>query len=108
MGESGLLQFAKHAHDWALVIMTLVYVTRLIWLFRWKGGKERQPSTNKQGPPDMARRRGILYSWGIIGMPWSMESSRKKLFLYVQFALFHIGVLGAGIAAAGVGLGPER
>jgi nitrate reductase gamma subunit len=79
--------------------MVLVYITRLIWLFRWKGGKERQPSTNKQGPPDITRRRGILYSWGIIGMPWSMESSRSKLFLYVQFALFHLGVV-CGITLA--------
>jgi nitrate reductase gamma subunit len=79
--------------------MVLVYITRLIWLFRWKGGKERQPSTNKQGPPDITRRRGILYSWGIIGMPWSMESSRKKLFLYGQFTLFHLGVV-AGITLA--------
>jgi nitrate reductase gamma subunit len=99
MGESGLLQFAKHAHDWALVIMALVYITRLIWLFRWNGGKERQPSTNKQGPSDIARRRGILYSWGIIGMPWSMESSRNKFLLYGQFVLFHLGVV-AGITLA--------
>jgi nitrate reductase gamma subunit len=99
MAESGLLTFAKHAHDWALVIMVLVYITRLIWLFRWKGGKERQPTTNTYGPPDVTRRRGILYSWGIIGMPWAMESSRKKLFLYGQFVLFHLGVV-AGIGLA--------
>jgi nitrate reductase gamma subunit len=28
-------------------------------------------------------------------MPWEMESTRKKFFLYVQFAVFHIGVTAA-------------
>jgi hypothetical protein len=28
-------------------------------------------------------------------MPWAMESFRSKLFLYVQFVLFHLGVVAA-------------
>ncbi len=106
MGESSLLQFSKHAHDWALVIMTLVYITRLIWFFRWKAGKERQPSTNKSAPPNVTRRKGILYSWGIVGMPWTMESARKKLFLYAQFVTFHLGVVASIFLAFTLSLAP--
>lgn len=72
--------------------MALVYVTRLIWLTRFKAGKERQPET---GLPGTTRKKGILYSWANIAMPWSMESSRTKPFLYVQFVMFHLGVVAA-------------
>ena len=91
---SELLHFAEHPlQEVALVIMGLVYTTRLVWFFRWKAGGERQPSTNTSAPPDVARRRGFIYSWGIIGMPWAMESFRSKLFMYTQFVIFHLGVV---------------
>ena len=87
---SDLMHFAQHRlQEAALVFMGLVYTIRLIWLFRFKGGKERQPPT---GLPGTTKRKGILYSWAVIGMPWVMESTRKKLFLYSQFVVFHIGV----------------
>ena len=38
---------------------------------------------------------GILYSWGIIGMPWVMESTRTKPIMYMQFVVFHLGVVAA-------------
>ena len=92
---SDLLHFAEHTlQEVALVVMAVVYITRLIWLFRFIGGKERQPTTAKEAP-DVSRRRGFIYSWGIIGMPWAMESTRKKFFLYSQFVVFHIGVTAA-------------
>jgi nitrate reductase gamma subunit len=71
--------------------MALVYITRLIWLTRFKAGKERQPST-APGDPVTFQRKGILYSWAAIAMPWGMESMRTKFFLYIQFVVFHIGV----------------
>ncbi|RME24496.1 MAG: hypothetical protein D6806_09470 [Deltaproteobacteria bacterium] len=84
------LHFAEHTlQEVALAIMALVYTTRLIWLFRHKGGKERQPKT---GRPGTTRPKGILYSWFIIAMPWEMESTRRKVFLYSQFVLFHLAV----------------
>ena len=93
---SELLHFAEHPlQEGALVFMGLVYTARLIWFFRWKAGGERQPSTNRNAPPDVARRRGFIYSWGIIGMPWAMESSRTRLFMYSQFVIFHLGVVAA-------------
>ena len=83
-----LLHFAEHTlQEVALAVMAVVYITRLIWLFRFKPGGERQPTTAKEAP-NVSRRRGYIYSWGIIGMTWEMESNRSKLFLYSQFVIF--------------------
>jgi len=87
---SDLLYFSEHAlQEVALVTMAVVYTLRLRWLFKFKAGKERQPES---GLPNTSAKKGIIYSWGIIAMPWAMESQRTKLFFYIQFALFHIGV----------------
>lgn len=87
---SDLLHFSEHTlQEVALVFMAIVYSLRLRWLFKFKGGKERQAPT---GSTDTTPRKGILYSWGVIGMPWAMESTRTKWFFYSQFVIFHIGV----------------
>jgi nitrate reductase gamma subunit len=72
--------------------MGTVYILRLLWLFRYKAPKDRQPRT---GLPDTSPRKGILYSWANIAMPWEMESTRTKPLLYVQFVIFHLGVTSA-------------
>jgi nitrate reductase gamma subunit len=90
---SELLHFAEHRlQEVALGIMALVYVTRLSWLLHFKAGKERQAAT---GVGDTSPRRGFIYSWANVAMPWAMESTRRKLFLYAQFVVFHLGVVSA-------------
>ena len=90
---SELLHFAEHRlQEGALIFMGLVYTMRILWLLRFKAGKERQASTGARGT---TRRQGILYSWAIVGMPWAMESTRTRAFLYLQFVLFHLGVVAA-------------
>jgi nitrate reductase gamma subunit len=90
---SQILHFAAHRlQECALCVMAAVYITRLIWLLRFKAGKERQAAT---GRGDTNPGKGILYSWMNIAMPWVMESTRKKFFLYVQFVFFHLGVVAA-------------
>lgn len=90
---SELLHFSEHTlQEIALVFMACVYTIRIYWFTRFKAGKERQAKT---GLSDTTPRRGILYSWGNVGMPWAMESTRKHLFIYVQFVLFHLGVTAA-------------
>jgi nitrate reductase gamma subunit len=87
---SDFLYFSEHTlQEIALVFMAIVYLLRLRWLFKFKAGKERQAPT---GAEDTTPRKGIIYSWGVIGMPWTMESTRTKLFFYSQFVVFHIGV----------------
>lgn len=88
MSES--LHFAEHRlQEIALVFMGIVYTIRILWLLRYKAGKDRQART---GPPGTTPGKGILYSWLNIAMPWAMESTRRQFFLYVQFAIFHLGV----------------
>ena len=77
----------------ALTFMGIVYILRIRWLWRFKPGRERQAPT---GSPNTSSFKGIIYSWGNIAMPWAMESTRKKLFFYGQFVLFHLAV-GASI-----------
>lgn len=91
MSES-ILQASENISHLALIFMTLVYMLRLRWIFKFKAGKERQPET---GLPDTTKTRGILYSWANIAMPWAMESTRTKSFNYLQFVFFHLGVVAA-------------
>ncbi len=90
---SDLLHFAEHRlQEAALVFMALVYAVRLVWLFRFKAGMERQAPT---GGPGTSARRGIAYSLANVAMPWAMESTRTRPFMYLQFAVFHAGVAAA-------------
>lgn len=90
---SDFLHFSEHTlQEVALLIMATVYTLRLIWLMRFKAGKERQAPT---GIGSVKPNKSIIYSWLNIGMPGSMESSRTKKFLYAQFVVFHLGVVAA-------------
>lgn len=91
---SDLLQFTAHTlHTAALVAMGVIYTIRLIWLFtRFKSGRERQPKT---GLPGTTRAKGVIYSWMVIALPWSMESQRNNLLFWLSFVVFHIGVAAA-------------
>lgn len=90
---SDTLHFAEHTlQEAALVFMALVYITRLYWLTRFKAGRERQAPT---GLGDTNSRKGFIYSWANIAMPWAMESTRTKISLYTQFVVFHLGVVAA-------------
>jgi nitrate reductase gamma subunit len=90
---SELLHFSEHTlQEVALTFMVLVYITRLVWLLRFTAGRDRQAPT---GPVGTTPRKGFIYSWANIAMPWSMESTRTKWFLYVQFVVFHLGVTAA-------------
>ena len=90
---SDLLYFSERTlQEVCLGIMALTYVLRIIWFLKHKPGKERQAPT---GAMDTTPRKGILYSWANILMPWAMESTRTKKFLYAQFVVFHLGVIAA-------------
>jgi nitrate reductase gamma subunit len=90
---SDLLHFSEHRlQEMALAFMAAVYVTRIAWFLRFKAGRDRQAPT---GTPGTGHTRGILYSWGIVAMPWAMESTRRHIWLYVQFVSFHVGVAAA-------------
>lgn len=90
---SETLYFTSHTlQEFALIFMGTVYVIRLIWLTRFVAGKERQAPT---GLGTTASKKGVIYSWANVAMPWAMESSRTKWFLYLQFVIFHLAVVAA-------------
>jgi nitrate reductase gamma subunit len=72
--------------------MAAVYFLRIRWFLGWNLAKERQPAT---GLGDTNPKKGARYSFAKIAMPWAMESARSKPFLYMQFVLFHLGVVAA-------------
>ena len=90
---SSFLEFAEGTlQEIALVVMLLVYITRIVWWFRFKAGKDRQPATGLLGTTP---EKGAAFSLAIILMPWVMESNRTKPLLYAQFIIFHLGVVAA-------------
>ena len=90
---SELLHFSETTlQEAALVFMALVYTTRVIWFLRFPAGKERQAAT---GSGSTTSKKGFIYSWANVAMPWAMESFRSKIFLYIQFVFFHLGVTAA-------------
>ena len=82
-------------HWVALGVMALVYVLRLLWLFKFKNFRDRQAPGEKGDTTAWP----ALYSIGNVVMPWAMESTRKRPFFYVTFVIFHLGVV-AGIFLA--------
>ncbi len=101
---SETLHFSAHTlQEVALVVMALVYTARIIWLLRFKAGSERQAPT---GSLSTTKKKGILYSWANVGMPWAMESSRRHALMYLQFAIFHIGVTTAIVLSFIIPYGP--
>jgi hypothetical protein len=87
---SDVLHFAEHRlQEVALAFMAAVYAIRLVWLFRFRLGRDRQPTTARPGD---TLGRSEVYSLASIAMPWAMESARRHPGFYVQFAIFHLGV----------------
>lgn len=90
---SDLLHFSEHTlQEVALVFMATIYFLRIRWMLKFKAGKDRQAPT---GAADTSADKGAYYSLAMIGMPWGMESTRTKPFLYTQFVVFHLAVTAA-------------
>jgi len=101
---SWFLHFSEHRlQELALGLMAIVYCIRIAWFLSFKPGRERQGQT---GAPDTTPVKGVLYSWAIIAMPWAMESTRKRFFLYLQFVVFHLGVAAAIVLSFIIPYGP--
>ncbi len=73
----------------AMGFMAAVYALRIRWLLRFKASRDRQAPSEARGDSSF---KGIVYSWANIAMPWSMESTRRMPFFYIQFVIFHLAV----------------
>ena len=92
------LHTVEVVHWVALGFMGLVYAIRLLWIFDFKAGRDRQ----KPGAIGTTTLGPAVYSMFNVAMPWAMESTRNGLVFYLSFVVFHIGVV-AGITLAIVG-----
>ncbi len=92
MSESFLRVLTHEIHLAALGFMGLVYLIRIIWLFKFAAPAESTPARGSHSA-------GITYAMTNIALPWQIESYRNKPMRYVEFVIFHVGVLVA-IAAA--------
>ncbi len=75
----------------ALSFMGIAYIIKLIWLFRFSYQSEKTTSVGNQ-------TASIAYSMMNVAMPHAMESTRKHPLFYLQFVIYHVGVV-AGISA---------
>ncbi|MBC8204075.1 respiratory nitrate reductase subunit gamma [bacterium] len=102
---SDALHFAEHTlQEIALIFMAVVYIIRLLWIFHFKAGRDRQAPT---GAFNTTPAKGALYSLANIMMPWGMESTRKKPLFYIQFVIFHLGVVSAILLSFIIPYGPS-
>ena len=87
---SNLLHFSSHTlQEVALLVMATLYFFKIRWYLGFMLGKERQPAT---GLGDTNPKKGSKYSLSLILKPNEMESTQTKKSMYVQFAIFHIGL----------------
>lgn len=84
----------------ALSFLVIVYLLRLRWIFKFNTSKENSFSAGNQ-------KAGVVYSMMNVAMPWAMESTRKHPLFYVQFIIFHIGVVLAILATFIIPYWPE-
>ena len=84
----------------ALSFLGLVYLLKLIWLFRFRSRRER---TFPAGRPSV----GVAVSMFNVLMPWQMESTRRQPGFYLQFAIFHLGVAAAILVSFIIPYAPE-
>lgn len=93
---NSMLHTAEIVHWIALGVMALVYTLRISWLLRFAKVRDRSAPG---GGGRTSAKQGAYYSLANVAMPWSMESTRRGLFFYFTFVVFHLGVV-AGIAMA--------
>ncbi|MFC2043718.1 hypothetical protein ACFLT8_00705 [Chloroflexota bacterium] len=68
----------------ALCFMFVLYLIKIYQLISLQMSWER-------GPKKGDSLSGILLSYSVIFMPWSMESSRKHLWRWFEFGAYHVG-----------------
>jgi nitrate reductase gamma subunit len=79
-------EFEHLTHEIGTAILVLLYLLRLIVLFRRR--LARDIASNAKGEI----WRGTVDAFITIVAPWKMESTRKHRMRYVEFVVFHLGV----------------
>ena len=86
VGENALHFIEYELQAIALSFMAVVYIIKIWQLSRlkmpWEQAQHKGSSTT-----------GVIHSYGSIFMPWSMESSRKHMWRWIEFGAYHVGAL---------------
>ena len=90
MVSEGLLHFAEY--DLQLIALAWLVVLYAVKVYQYL----RLPFVREKAPPRGSSSGGVMRAYAAMFMPWSMESSRKHPWRWVEFALYHIGA-GAAI-----------
>jgi hypothetical protein len=87
MISEGFVRFAEYDLQLiALGWLAVMYAIKSFQLSRLPMPRERAP---RKGNPVA----GVLRSYAGLFMPWSMESSRKHPWRWLEFAVYHVGAL---------------
>jgi hypothetical protein len=78
--------FQHLTHEIGTAILVLLYLLRLIVLFR------RRPARDIASNPKGEIWRGAVDAFSTIVAPWKMESTHKHWTRYMEFSVFHLGV----------------
>jgi hypothetical protein len=78
--------FQHLTHEIGTAILVLLYLLRLIVLFR------RRLARDIASNPKDEIWHGTVDAFATLVAPWKMESTRKHWMRYVEFAVFHLGV----------------
>ncbi len=90
--EDPVLDFVKFdLQIFALSWLALAYLFKIYQILRLPWPREKAPQRGSQG-------MGVIYSYAWLLCPWSMESTRRHLWRWLEFAVYHVGA-GAAILA---------
>jgi len=85
--DSGFVHFVEfELQIIALSWLVIFYVIKVLQLSRLPLPQEKEP---RKGSPVL----GALHSYTNIFIPWSMESSKKHFWRWVEFGAYHVGAL---------------
>ncbi|MCP4539347.1 MAG: hypothetical protein GY832_19600 [Chloroflexi bacterium] len=94
-------EFQHLTHQIGTTILVLLYALRLIILFRRR--LARDIASDAKG--DIWR--GTMEAFVTIAAPWRMESTRKHWMRYVEFIVFHLGVLANIVLSFAIAYAPD-
>jgi len=90
--EDAVLTFVKFdLQIVALSWLALAYLLKIYQIFRLPRPREVAPRKGSQ-------ELGVIYSYASLFLPWSMESTRRHFWRWLEFAIYHLGA-GAAILA---------